>query len=96
MFPPLFLAPAWGSSPAGHFEYLLNLILLKSIKINVKKGGVRDTVVKSSRFQAMLLNRPGPITVHSFLGTSTDIGICLTRIVLRHRALESHLRTLTR
>ena len=32
----------------------------------------------------------------NILGSSTDIGICLTRIVIRHRAIEAHLRTLTR
>ena len=29
-------------------------------------------------------------------GSSTDLGICLTRMVMRHRAIEAHLKTLTR
>jgi len=29
-------------------------------------------------------------------GSSTDLGICLTRIVLRHRALEDHIKTVAR
>ena len=29
-------------------------------------------------------------------GSSTDIGICLERIVSKHRVMEVHMKTLTR
>ena len=32
----------------------------------------------------------------SISGSSTDIGICLERIVSRHRVMEVHMKTLTR
>ena len=46
-----------------------------------------DSMIRASK----CLNK-----INNFVGSSTDIGICLTRIVLRHRAIEAHLQTLTR